>query len=290
MSRREATPLDAVLEEIIALGASAHMGAPIAVHKSGDEFFVWDAADVTRLRIRGRLAVSAIGACPTKTSTRGKAAAVPVLLSDQELHVGASNGWWRVVDAASGQPCDLAAHLRAVAERDTSGRIVLHRLVSLDLWKMGYFLTNGIKFGCDYLAYRADPSMVHAAFMVVVATEGQGIAPLDLVARARVATTALKTCVMAWGDVASGTVRYAAFRRMGPGTAIFADSEAATAASASAAAATTAARRGTSSEQSQQNLPPQHPEWHNVPMPEAPLRDKALTGTAAASASAAAAQ
>jgi hypothetical protein len=75
--------------------------------------------------------------------------------------------------------------------------------------------------------------------MVIVAAEGEGIALLDLVARSRVATTALKVCVMAWADpeisiddtkkeadLVGGTVRYAAFKRMGPGTAIFSDSEA----------------------------------------------------------------
>ncbi len=188
------------------------------------------------------MAVTPIGLCMAKVSTRGKAAAVPVVLSDEELFTAWVNGWVRAVDER-GDPCDVGKHLALVAEVDPSVRA--KRAVFYDLWRHGYAMTNGLKFGVNFLAYRGDPTAVHAAFMVIVVEEGAGIAILDLVARSRVATTALKTCVVAWaGDqgaaetpssssssvlltpvhrLACATVRYAAFKRMGPGTALFAD-------------------------------------------------------------------
>jgi len=60
--------------------------------------------------------------------------------------------------------------------------------------------------------------------MVIVKTddgEKGDIAPLDLVAKSRVATTVVKICVMAYGNPETGHVRYACFKRMGPGSAIF---------------------------------------------------------------------
>lgn len=198
-------------------------GPPVTVCKAADRYFLWDAADVSRLRQRGRMAVTAVGACPTKTATRGKAAALPVLLNDEEVSALVGAGWARVVDAMGATVDDVPEVLAAIVAEDPCGVRAQRRLVFRDLWTRGYCLTNGIKFGCDFLCYRADPTAVHAAFMVSVVREGSGVKPLNLTAVARVATTALKIAVVAWADTLAGTVRYAAFKRMGPGSAIFRD-------------------------------------------------------------------
>lgn len=259
--------------------------------------FLFSPSEALLLRTRGRIAITAIGACAAKAATNGKAAAVPVLLSDEELFACFVSGYFplgsikgdfetdlvmpknlaapdssttAVVDAGAILARSLYLELVEIRQREGSDEHVdrplsssssssdnigsnvqgsvastviprgsLKRLVFLDLWRKGYSCTNGLKFGVDFLCYRGDPSSVHAAFMVIVAAEGEGIALLDLVARSRVATTALKVCVMAWAspelsiddakkevDLVGGTVRYSAFKRMGPGTAIFSDSEA----------------------------------------------------------------
>jgi len=43
----------------------------------------------------------------------------------------------------------------------------LRYAVMVDLWGKGYFLTSGIKFGGDYLAYPADPYLCHASHIIV---------------------------------------------------------------------------------------------------------------------------
>lgn len=99
-------------------------------------------------------------------------------------------------------------------------------------------MTSGIKFGVDFLAYRADPSTCHAAFMVAIfgqcdddgsspASRARLVSPMDLVARSRVATTALKICVLAYVNDNNGSVSYEAFKRMGVGHAVFAAGSAA---------------------------------------------------------------
>jgi tRNA splicing endonuclease len=236
--------------------------------------YLFSPSEALLLRTKGRIAVTAIGACGAKAATNGKAAAVPVLLSDEELFtcfvsgyfpLGSIKGEWGletnhqkdtvvIVDAGEILARSLYKELIDCRKRNEENyyqssipfslpiptlRSALKRLVFLDLWRKGYSCTIGLKFGVDFLCYRGDPSNVHAAFMVMVAEEGEGIALLDLVARSRVATTALKVCVMAWAlpeisindekeevELTGGSVRYSAFKRMGPGTAIFSDNEA----------------------------------------------------------------
>jgi hypothetical protein len=191
-------------------------------------FLVWDVMQCARLRGIGRLAATPIGYCSMKVATRGKAAAVPLWLGDEELYVaGLLHDWLTVTDALTGKPFDLRAHMAAVAAVEP-GR-ALKRVVFADLWRNGYRCTSGIKFGVDYLAYTTDPSQVHAEYMIVARPDtavGACMSPLDLIGRARVATSTLKMCVIAYGNVATGAVRYAAFKRMGTGAAVFLSSSA----------------------------------------------------------------
>ena len=36
------------------------------------------------------------------------------------------------------------------------------------LWQCGYYLTSGMKYGCDWLAYEHPPDLVHAKYIVSV--------------------------------------------------------------------------------------------------------------------------
>ena len=36
------------------------------------------------------------------------------------------------------------------------------------LWECGYYLSSGMKYGCDWLAYKHPPDLVHAEFIVSV--------------------------------------------------------------------------------------------------------------------------
>lgn len=37
-----------------------------------------------------------------------------------------------------------------------------------DLWRRGYTLTSGLKYGGDYLVYSGDPALVHSHYLAVV--------------------------------------------------------------------------------------------------------------------------
>ena len=45
--------------------------------------------------------------------------------------------------------------------------------VFVDLWEKGYYLTSGINFGGDFLAYPGDPIRYHSFFIVIIVPWGE---------------------------------------------------------------------------------------------------------------------
>ena len=74
-----------------------------------------------------------------------------------------------------------------------------------DLWEKGYFITNGNKFGGDYLVYPGDPLRFHSHFIVKILPRGEKLTGLDLVSVGRLGSTVKKTSVLASVDM-SGKV------------------------------------------------------------------------------------
>ena len=76
-----------------------------------------------------------------------------------------------------------------------------------DLWERGYFITNGSKFGGDYLVYPGDPLRFHSHFIVKILPLRGRLSGLDLVSVGRLGSTVKKTTVLASVDL-SGKVIY----------------------------------------------------------------------------------
>jgi tRNA-splicing endonuclease subunit Sen34 len=76
-----------------------------------------------------------------------------------------------------------------------------------DLWERGYFVTNGNKFGGDYLVYPGDPLRFHSHFIVKILPWEERLTGLDLVSVGRLGSTVKKTSVLASVDL-SGKVIY----------------------------------------------------------------------------------
>jgi tRNA-intron lyase len=191
--------------------------------QSGPEFLVWDPLDCRKLRETYGLAVSPIGSCPLKISTNGKVGAVPVSLCDEEVFVCTQLS---IADFYDRKTKSILSYESVLSQSEESSAnltsLRLNRIAYLALVSKGYKLTNGIKFGVTYLAYRADPSLVHAPFMVLVLEAGSGISPIDLITKSRVSTGAKKIVVLCWVDLNSQVVvKYDVFKRMGPGATIY---------------------------------------------------------------------
>ena len=72
------------------------------------------------------------------------------------------------------------------------------------LWKAGFYLTAGDKFGADFLAYPGDPVLFHASYVVICYEyEGSDILTInenELVAKCRLGTAVKKTIILSYFD------------------------------------------------------------------------------------------
>jgi len=72
-----------------------------------------------------------------------------------------------------------------------------------DLWNNNYYLTEGSKFGGDFLVYCGDPVKYHAKYVVICVESGEhvsraGARVQDLVARCRLGTGVKKIILFSW--------------------------------------------------------------------------------------------
>jgi tRNA-splicing endonuclease subunit Sen34 len=79
----------------------------------------------------------------------------------------------------------------------------------------GYWMTPGLRFGCEFTAYPGDPLRYHSHFMVHVEREGrEGVEMLSLVGGGRVATQTRKAWMLVGevdGEVRVFSIEWAAF-------------------------------------------------------------------------------
>ncbi|XP_018566124.1 tRNA-splicing endonuclease subunit Sen34 [Anoplophora glabripennis] len=75
-----------------------------------------------------------------------------------------------------------------------------------DLWEKGYYITQGDKFGGDFLVYFGDPVCHHAIFIVRCVKPEERITPAEIVAFGRLGTSVKKRAVLA--SVVDDTVSY----------------------------------------------------------------------------------
>ncbi|CAL1288750.1 unnamed protein product [Larinioides sclopetarius] len=73
----------------------------------------------------------------------------------------------------------------------------LRYAVYKDLWEKKYFITSGVKFGGDFMAYEGDPLKYHALFVIVCMCRGQRFQGYDLVTYGRLGHQVKKTVALA---------------------------------------------------------------------------------------------
>jgi len=81
---------------------------------------------------------------------------------------------------------------RLRASVTNSLRAQLRCLVYFDLWKRGYFVTQGLAYGCDFLVYSGSPSRFHSHFQAFVNPFHELFSTNSLVCAARVGSSARK--------------------------------------------------------------------------------------------------
>ncbi|KAK0403939.1 hypothetical protein QR680_017207 [Steinernema hermaphroditum] len=72
-------------------------------------------------------------------------------------------------------------------------RLVVYR----DLWRKGFYLTEGFKFGCAFLAYEGVPGVDHSHYMVRCIASDDNVSPQSLISISRVASQVRKSIILA---------------------------------------------------------------------------------------------
>ena len=84
-----------------------------------------------------------------------------------------------------------------------------------DLWNHNYYITEGSKFGGDFLLYSGDPVSYHAKFIVICLNTPKEVenekSVQDLVARSRLGTCVKKTILFSWLE--GEEVKYSSLKR-----------------------------------------------------------------------------
>uniref|UniRef100_A0A1I7YMZ9 U6 snRNA-associated Sm-like protein LSm2 n=1 Tax=Steinernema glaseri TaxID=37863 RepID=A0A1I7YMZ9_9BILA len=79
----------------------------------------------------------------------------------------------------------------------TSEEYRLRLVVYRDLWRKGFYLTEGFKFGCSYLAYEGIPGEDHSHYMVRCIASEDSISPHSVISLSRVASQVRKSIILA---------------------------------------------------------------------------------------------
>lgn len=134
------------------------------------------------------------------------------ILEKEVSKIGTLSREQSLVQIFHGQPWLDPENQEDIQEWIYKGKLI-KKQVFHDLWHQGFFITNGSKFGGDYLVYPGDPIQFHAKYIVVccdnhdVYTEEK-----DLVAKSRLGTNVKKTVLLASYDNHENKVKYKAIK------------------------------------------------------------------------------
>ncbi|KAL2714349.1 centromere-associated protein E-like isoform X6 [Vespula squamosa] len=81
-----------------------------------------------------------------------------------------------------------------------------------DLWERGYYITNGEKFGGDFLVYPGDPIMFHSQFIIQCKNRNEEIPITELIGQCRIASHVRKTQILATFSEDGKSVKYQSFQ------------------------------------------------------------------------------
>ncbi|VDN37628.1 unnamed protein product [Gongylonema pulchrum] len=154
-----------------------HATHPIRIEYLNSQFLVFDAVAAQEIVKKCRIIVEASGVCPDNRADCTKSGTPFILMPEQaavlvEYAEEINDVMKELAEAAStSEPREIwQTPLYDIREEayeemkrppfpeNSNFRIRLNTF--RDLWRRGYYLTCGLKFGCDYLAYEAIPGEV----------------------------------------------------------------------------------------------------------------------------------
>ncbi|KAH9494472.1 tRNA-splicing endonuclease subunit Sen34 [Bulinus truncatus] len=93
-------------------------------------------------------------------------------------------------------PWTQSVHVYEDWEYPNTERELIRYLVFRDLWRKGFFMTSGSKFGGDFLVYPGDPARYHSHYIAICKDQYDEIPSLEIVSLGRLASNVRKTALL----------------------------------------------------------------------------------------------
>ncbi|KAI9491556.1 tRNA intron endonuclease [Zychaea mexicana] len=158
----------------------------VRIKLCGNKPLVFDTQDVKELRCQHRIVGALIGTLP-RLPQQNAFLGLPLQLLPEELTLLVTKNIAIIGDSNNGKTW---TYLNTKAE-------LLRYKVFEHLWSRQLYVTSGLKFGGDYLAYRGDPMRFHSHYIVSAKDRHEPMTGLDVIGMGRLATNVKKTYVIA---------------------------------------------------------------------------------------------
>ncbi|KAI9272881.1 tRNA intron endonuclease [Phascolomyces articulosus] len=154
----------------------------IKIKLCGDKPLVFDTQVVKELRCQHRIVGALIGTLP-RLPLQNAFLGLPLQLLPEETTLLLKK------ELATVDPVESWTYPNTYAEQ-------LRYQVFEYLWSRQLYVTSGLKFGGDYLAYLGDPMRFHSHYIVTAKDRHESMTTLDIISMGRLATNVKKTYVI----------------------------------------------------------------------------------------------
>ncbi|XP_055871790.1 tRNA-splicing endonuclease subunit Sen34-like [Biomphalaria glabrata] len=93
-------------------------------------------------------------------------------------------------------PWNQSLHIYEDWEYPNTEKELIRYLVFKDLWKKGFYMTSGSKFGGDFLVYPGDPARYHSHYIAICKNQYDETPSLEIVSYGRLASNVRKTALI----------------------------------------------------------------------------------------------
>ncbi|KAI9321804.1 tRNA intron endonuclease [Dichotomocladium elegans] len=161
----------------------------IVIRLCGQKPLIFTVQDVKRLRCEHHVVGALIGSLP-RVPLQNAYPGLPLLLLPEEATLLLSKGYAELVTKGNTSDTTWSYPTTKIEQ--------LRYQIFEFLWSQQFYVTSGLKFGGDFLAYPGDPMRYHSQFIVeAIPDPTRPLAPVDLVSKGRLAVNVKKVFVLA---------------------------------------------------------------------------------------------
>uniref|UniRef100_A0A2C9KD81 tRNA-splicing endonuclease subunit SEN34 n=1 Tax=Biomphalaria glabrata TaxID=6526 RepID=A0A2C9KD81_BIOGL len=189
--------------------SDAYLDGKIKIFYTHGSFFLWNAEDVQMLREECRI-IGKLTGCLPRAPRQNNYLGLPLQLMPEEAKLLVDIGqhififihfcYYLYVNTccclSTESPWNQSLHIYEDWEYPNTEKELIRYLVFKDLWKKGFYMTSGSKFGGDFLVYPGDPARYHSHYIAICKNQYDETPSLEIVSYGRLASNVRKTALI----------------------------------------------------------------------------------------------